>query len=168
MAKNAASLPEREQVECGIGLALAYDGLGFREKAISSLKTARETCPANSRLALFLAKLYFREDRKADAVAVCLTVVQAAAVPGAESDGQLDPASAAELSDLADAFYIIGWVQIHAGDHSSGYVFLHGVVAINNLILLRTCLYDWRQPCSLLLCTREHVLGCVVRALFLP
>ena len=80
-----------------------------------------------------------------DAVAVCLTVVQAAAdrkdekrkvysQPPTPSNGdngggdgsssvtnELAATSAAELSDLADAFYIIGWVQIHAGDHSAGY-----------------------------------------------
>ena len=119
------------------------------------------------------AKLYFREDRKADAVDVCLTVVQAAtareerraaaaaaapspppptaatslaverssgdpgdgggdsgdggnsAVAGGDDVGgagsSAPPSSAAELSDLADAFYIIGWVRIHAGDHSAGY-----------------------------------------------
>ena len=138
--------------------------------------------PDNSRIALFLAKLYFREDRKASACTtvramywlgllhavftvnamywlillpqlcffsfaavylaayasmvhcMCMWVriydraLQMDAVEVCESViATLDTTStsagysASVVQDIADAFYIIGWIQIHAGNHTRGY-----------------------------------------------
>jgi len=100
---------------------------------VQTLIRARRRVPANSRIALFLAKLYFKDDLKMKAVEVCESVIadledadaDAATATATADTSPADSSARLQLStssaqDVADAFYIIGWIQIHAGDHTRG------------------------------------------------
>ena len=59
-----------------------------------------------------LAKLLFRSDQKKRAMGICHDMIY--------DELHLDTSGLTiqEYDDLADAYYILGWIAIHAGDHT--------------------------------------------------
>eukprot|EP01134_Creolimax_fragrantissima_P001186 CFRG1186T1 len=117
-----------------------------RHLAIETLLQYHLTAPhQNTRVSLLLAKLMFRDDQKGKAMILCQEVVdrfkenkeldvdvvrtnqQTNNMHTNPSDDhiELDSEEAQEdymnLKDVADAFYILGWIAIHAGDHTLAY-----------------------------------------------
>ena len=91
-------------------LAVAQDGLGHRPKAVATLRAGRAELPDDWRLALALAKTLFRCDDKAASERLCREIIEAHGTGGGPTDGE-----------CADAFYIAGWVSIHADNHTAAY-----------------------------------------------
>ena len=58
-----------------------------------------------------LAKILFKQDMKAEALSLCLSVA---------SSSSSDP-SAVRVSDAVDSYYLAGWISIHDDDHSKAY-----------------------------------------------
>ncbi|KNC81384.1 hypothetical protein SARC_06289 [Sphaeroforma arctica JP610] len=91
----------------------------------------------NTQVSLLLAKLYFRDDKKNKASVLCQELVdlyKEANTPDTEltEDAAHTLASpsdpdgyrqqrAKDKQAVADAFYILGWIAIHAGDHTQAY-----------------------------------------------
>lgn len=138
-----AGCPEGDAAEVGLRLASALEALGRRGAAIAALARASVRDPSCARVRLARAKLLFRSGDKpgadaelaplldaarqglcgaelvsASAVGVASDSAAGAAKNGVDSDPRpplrLDPRTA------GDAFYIAGWVRIHADDHTAG------------------------------------------------
>jgi hypothetical protein len=95
-----------------LGRLLVKSGQGYR--ALDALARARARSPASTALGLAAAKLLFKEDRKRDAAAACDDVIALAA--SARGDG-----AASAAKDAAEAHYLLGWIDVHAGCHSRAY-----------------------------------------------
>ena len=86
--------------------AAALDGLNRRPQAIAHLEEAHAALPDDTTVALGLAKLLFKADRKAEALQRCEAVYLSAGTDAAAA---------------ADAYHLAGWIHIHSSDHSSAY-----------------------------------------------
>ena len=98
----------------GLELAQLLVDTNAAYRAFEVLARARERCPTSTALPLAEAKLLFKEDRKGDASAACSEVI--ALATAAASDAVADSAR-----DAADAHYLLGWIDVHAGCHSRAY-----------------------------------------------
>jgi hypothetical protein len=68
-------------------------------------------------VALALAKLYFKDNRKDRAMTWCDAVLQKL-----RYDSDIQPENRSySVEDAADAYHLAGWVRIHADDHSGAY-----------------------------------------------
>ena len=106
--------------EIGLMLASAYDALGHREKAISALHRARmRSTIKDAEVYLALAKLLFRDNNKSEAENVLCEFLDHL-ITG-EDDSIESSVNNYDDEDIADAFYILGWISIHADDHTKAY-----------------------------------------------
>ena len=104
-----------------LGRLLVKAGQGYR--ALDALARARTRSPASTALGLAAAKLLFKEDRKSDAAAACRDVIALAA-------SALDDGAGSAAKDAAEAHYLLGWIDVHAGCHSRAYAtWINGAAA---------------------------------------
>ena len=117
---DAGSL-EGSASEVGLRLAAAREALGRRHDAIAALNRAIYRDPSCARVRLARAKLLFRSGKKGEAGQALDPLLEATRRMlgrGHEGDKlrlRLD------LHTAAEAFYIAGWVHIHADDHTAAY-----------------------------------------------
>jgi hypothetical protein len=90
--------------------AAALEGLNRRATAIARLSEAREALPGDPKLMLASARLLFKDDRKAEALALVNDVCSA-----------FEAGAACTKETAADAFNLAGWFRIHDSDHSGAY-----------------------------------------------
>jgi hypothetical protein len=107
--------------EIGVNLAVAYDNLGKRHLAIQALLRARQRSTNNSILTLFLAKLYFRDNNKSEAERILMPFIEAYIKQVTNNKSEIENDTLIREEDAADAFYVLGWIKIHADDHTSAY-----------------------------------------------
>lgn len=130
-----AGCPEGDAAAVGLHLAAALEALGRRRAAIAALSRAAARDPSSDRVRLARAKLLFRAGDKALAGEVLEPLLNAtrhaahmpynAALRGTDSDIVIDSRTA------GDAFYIAGWVRIHADDHTTAYkIWLEGAALL--------------------------------------
>ena len=116
-------LPEGSAAEVGLHLAAALEALNRRSEAIAALARAVARDPSDARVRLARAKLLFRSGHKAaagDALRPLLDAVRSAKA----SPASLKPPPLCKVRCdervAGDAFYIGGWVHVHADDHTAG------------------------------------------------
>lgn len=123
---NEDELADRRRIV--LCYAAALEGLGRRRDGIDALRlclgvlqecfTEHEDCdefPSEEQLdvsvALALAKLYFKDNRKERALAWCDAILHKL-----RSD-----ARCCSKEDISDAYHLAGWIKIHADDHTGAY-----------------------------------------------
>jgi hypothetical protein len=139
-----AGCPEGDASEVGLRLASALEALGRRAGAIAALARASAREPLCARVRLAHAKLLFRSGDKASAdkelaplldaarrgiLTTSLVTTPAIVNAGRDADGPAGCNDSPEPPSLplrldsrtaGDAYYIAGWVRIHADDHTAG------------------------------------------------
>jgi len=125
--------------EIGIMLAESFEGLGRRSLAIMALKRAlsrnSSTYPIPV-LYLMMAKLLFRDNQNLAAENALLNLLEFTKIT--------EPPIINE--DIADAYYILGWIAIHADNHSKAYRIWregHEIVLDNRLMRQRNKVECW-------------------------
>ena len=112
--------------EIGLALGNALEALGRRELAIEALRRALRRCK-HSALYLSLARLLFRDNQKDLAEKCILDFLGPLCMEHSsphhdhkhENGVKRDQVSlSVNTGDIADAFYILGWISIHADDHT--------------------------------------------------
>lgn len=101
--------------DVGIHLGTAYENLGKRTLAIDALHRANLRCPNDAVIILMLSRLLFRDNKKAEAASILLPFTETVKA----SLGAYGCSISAD--EAADAYYILGWIFIHADNHTRAY-----------------------------------------------
>lgn len=119
-----AGLPEGNAAEVGLHLAAALEALNRRSEAIAALARAVARDPSDARVRLARAKLQFRSGLKTAAGNELGPLLDSVRRSNASRDASSNPSPPCEVRCDArvagDAFYIGGWVHVHADDHTAG------------------------------------------------
>jgi hypothetical protein len=115
--------PREDRLVAAVSLAVALEGLSRRSEAISQLSSALNMFGDESSIALALAKLLFRDNQKELAEDICNKVLRSQIqCSGATTGSSLaDTVGWASKKQMADAYYISGWIAIHGDNHTKAY-----------------------------------------------